>query len=99
MKTIGIGTLVHDPQMQQLQFDEKQAKKCSFLLRCKEPDGQTQILKFELWDTAAEVLVAHAKQGDSIYVEAIPRSYESKKDPGRYKTIFRITNFSLINAS
>lgn len=99
MRTIGIGTLVHDPKIQELTFEDKQARKCSFLLRFKEQDGQNQILKFELWDSAADVLSQKAKEGDTLYIEAIPRSYESKGEPGKYKTVFRVTNFNIIHAT
>jgi single-strand DNA-binding protein len=101
MKAIGIGRLVRDPELKEV----NDTVVCEFSLATDEyrkVNGErkqfTSFLDCVIWDKAAEVLVKYRKKGDPLYVETTVRQHKWEKD-GQKKSriVFRVDNFTLLS--
>lgn len=105
MKCFGIGTLTHDPVLQDLEINGKIVKLCKLSLLIDEKRATNPSIidedtySFTIWDSAAEYIVNNAQKGDLIYFEASPKKYkyqdESESKP-RINISFRINSFRLL---
>lgn len=98
MTCFGVGYFTSDPVIKEVKQGDKTVFVTTFNLKCPENEHKFEILKFEAWDSAAEYICNHAKAGDMIRFEAVPRQYyvkEKDTENKLYKTKFRMTGFTI----
>lgn len=92
-----LGKLMDDPEL----TEHYSSELLNFELEVEEyrrdRDGtkkrRTDVLKFEVWDTAAKTIQKYAQANDLLAVEAIARNSVGKSSSD---IMFRVTNFKII---
>lgn len=92
-----LGKLMDDPELEKSYGSDV----LNFRLEVEEyrkgKDGEkkrrTDVLNFEVWDSAARTIYKYARSNDLMSVEAIARNLTGG---GPYEVVFRVTNFKII---
>ena len=99
-----LGKLVYDPELTK----ENEVAVVHFDLEIEEFRRDTNgekvrmatYLSFEAWDTAAQAIYKHAKEGSLMAIESVARNsiYDNVEDPEEeiIETYFRVTNFKIL---
>ena len=93
-----MGKLISDPEL----ISYHSADLVNFSLEVEEyrkdksgnKKRRTDILDFEVWDSAAKTIHKYASRNNLLAVEAIARNYNNDVSNG---VVFRVTNFKILS--
>ena len=97
-----LGKVVYDPELTK----ENEVAVVHFDLEIEEFRRDTNgekvrmatYLSFEAWDTAAQAIYKHAKEGSLMAIESVARNFTYSDNPDEeiIETYFRVTNFKIL---
>jgi hypothetical protein len=89
MKCYGIFKFAEDPYLINAGNTVKSVFELYYTIKKPDNNIEKTYLPFECWDSAAEYICNNCKAGDSIYVEASPKTTN--------EIIFRINSFKVFH--
>jgi single-stranded DNA-binding protein len=92
-----LGKFIDDPELEESRGSDVLNFRLEVEEYRKDKDGgkkrRTDVLNFEVWDSAARTIYKYAQSNDLMSVEAIARNVTGG---GTHEVVFRVTNFKII---